>query len=163
MDYSALYRAKKDLLRETSIYTSREMIRNLHESHSLSRVHKRFVKVVACEPDEQVCRDNYCDSSRPFCFFYGTVFIKLYLHLPLTIFEKEILTELNFCPTQLHLNSWAFIRAFVILCSHFEISPTLNIFFYFFEFTFSKLTFGLERLLDVPQGLLPLKKLLPWE
>jgi len=100
----------------------------------LSKVNENLVQVVACELDEVVCKDESFDSPGSFCFFYDTLFTKLYLPLPLFIFEKEVLNELNVCPAKLLPNSWAFIRAFVILCSHFRISPTLNTFFYFFEF-----------------------------
>jgi len=51
----------------------------------------------------------------------------------LSIFEKELLTKLNVTPAQLHPNSWAFIRAFIILCSQFGISPTVKVFLYFFK------------------------------
>jgi len=37
-------------------------------------------------------------------------------------------------PTQLHSNSWAFIRGFIILCSQLSILRTVEVFFYFFEF-----------------------------
>jgi len=60
-------------------------------------------------------------------------FEKVLLHLPLSIFEKELLTELNVAPAQLHPNIWAFIRAFIILCSRFGISPFVEVFLYFFE------------------------------
>jgi len=53
--------------------------------------------------------------------------------LPLSIIKKELLTELNVAPAQLHPNSWAFIRAFIILCSQLGISPTVKLFLYFFE------------------------------
>jgi len=110
-------------------YISREKIWDLRESCCLSKNNENLVRVVACELDEPICKDESCDCSGPFCFFYDTVFIKLCLYLPLTVFEKEILTELNVSPAQLHPNSWAFIRAFVIFCSQFGISLTLNIFF----------------------------------
>jgi len=53
--------------------------------------------------------------------------------IPLSVFEKELLIELNVAPTQLHPNSWAFIRGFVVLCSQFEISLTVDVFFYIFS------------------------------
>jgi len=34
---------------------------------------------------------------------------------------------------QLHPNSWAFVRAFAILCNHFGHTPTVDVFLYFFE------------------------------
>jgi len=74
-------------------------------------------------------------STRPFSFFYTTIFTKIRLRLPLSFFEKALLTELNVTLTQLHSNSWVFIRTFVVLCSQFDISPTVDVlFFIFFEF-----------------------------
>jgi len=55
------------------------------------------------------------------------------LQLPLTIFKEELLTELNVAPAQPHPNSYAFIRAFPIICSQFCFSPTVEVFLYFFE------------------------------
>ena len=34
---------------------------------------------------------------------------------------------------QLHPNSWAFIRGFIILCSQLDISPTVEVFFLLFR------------------------------
>jgi len=48
-----------------------------------------------CDQDELVCRDDSTDPTGPFYFFYDIVFIKLGLHLPLDLFEKESLTDLN--------------------------------------------------------------------
>jgi len=45
----------------------------------------------------------------------------------------ELLTEINVAPAQLHLNSWAFIRAFSILCNFFGHAPYVDIFLHFFE------------------------------
>jgi len=44
-----------------------------------------------------------------FATFMPLFLKKVLLRLPLTIFEKELLTELNVAPAQLHPNSWAFI------------------------------------------------------
>lgn len=49
------------------------------------------------------------------------MFSKVDLRLPLSSFEKGVLTELNVVPTQLHPNNWAFIQAFHILCTHIQV------------------------------------------
>jgi len=51
----------------------------------------------------------------------------------LSIFEKALLTKLNIAPAQLHPYSWAFISTFIILCAQFGISPSVEVFLYFFE------------------------------
>jgi len=111
MDYSSIYPwAKKDLLKETFYYTTRMRIRELRENGCvLSKKREGFVKTVECREGEPVCCDESSDPNGPFCFFYATFFKKGPLRLPLSIFEKEILTELNVSPTQLHPNSWDFI------------------------------------------------------
>jgi len=55
------------------------------------------------------------------------------LCLPLTGFERALLTEVSVAPAQPHLNSWAFMRAFAILCNHFEHPPSVDVFLHFFE------------------------------
>ena len=98
-----------------------------------SREDDKFVKVVPCRVDEPVCCDESSDPNGPFCFFYSTVFKKLLLRLPLYHFERALLTEINIAPTQLHPNSWAFVRGFSILCQHFGHLPSVEVFLYFFE------------------------------
>jgi len=39
----------------------------------------------------------------------------------------------NVAPDQLHLNSWAFVRAFAIPCCSLGLTPSVDVFFYFFE------------------------------
>lgn len=81
-----------------------------------------------------MCADISTDSaSRQFCFFYSTLFSKIRLRLPLSSFEKILLTELNVALAQVHQNSWAFVQAFHILCTHFELVLSTNVFLYFFE------------------------------
>jgi len=98
----------------------------------LSKKHESLVKVVEIREVEPICSAESSNSYGPFCFFYATFFKKVLLRLPLSIFEKELLIELNVAPAQLHPNSWAFIRGFIILCSQLDISPTVKVFLHFF-------------------------------
>ena len=66
-------------------------------------------------------------------FLYQTVFKRVGLHLPFTTFERELLTEINTAPAQLHHNSWAFARAFEIMCGYLGILPSVDVFLHFFE------------------------------
>jgi len=75
-----------------------------------------------------VCADDRADLEEPFFFAYSTIFKMLKLHLPFTGFECEFLTEVNVAPAQLHPNSWAFVRAFSILYSHFGHMPSVDVF-----------------------------------
>ena len=62
-----------------------------------------------------ICVDDRATNGVPFTFIYSAIFKRLRLRLPFTFFEKELLTELNVAPCQLHSNAWGFIRAFEIL------------------------------------------------
>ena len=67
------------------------------------------------------------------CFIYTTFFKKVKLRLPFTRFERELLTELNIAPAQLHPNSWAFVRAFQIICAHLGLPASVDVFLFLFE------------------------------
>ena len=97
------------------------------------RKNDRGLKLVPCREDESICCDESSDPDGPFCYFYTTVFKNVLLHLPLYNFEKALLTEINVAPAQLHLNSWALVRGFSILCTHFDHLPSVEVFLYFFE------------------------------
>ena len=94
---------------------------------TMSKRYESNVKIVDYRKDKPICCDESSDPEGPFCFFYATFFKKVLLHLPLSIFEKELLTELNVTPARLHPNSWAFIRAFIILCAQFDISSSVEV------------------------------------
>jgi hypothetical protein len=73
------------------------------------------------------------DKSRPFYYFYETLFRTLGACLPLTSFEMDLLNTFQVSPTLLHPNGWAFIRGFQIMCKHLEVDASMVIFFYFFQ------------------------------
>jgi len=55
--------------------------------------------VARCALDEPVCANIRVDpTSGHFCFLYSTLFLKIGLMLPLSSFEKMLLTELNVAP-----------------------------------------------------------------
>ena len=80
-----------------------------------------------------ICVDDRATNGVPFTFIYSAIFKRLCLRLPFTFFEKDLLTEMSVAPCQLHLNAWAFIRAFEILCNHFGHPPSTNVFLHLFE------------------------------
>ncbi|RDX58495.1 hypothetical protein CR513_62187, partial [Mucuna pruriens] len=54
------------------------------------------------------------------------MFSKLGIRLPFFVFECAILRALNMALTQLHPNSWAFVKAFELLCEDMEREPPLT-------------------------------------
>ncbi|RDY07188.1 hypothetical protein CR513_08729, partial [Mucuna pruriens] len=89
------------------------------------------VIVTACRSGETVCM-NSTEGPKPFFYLYDTLHSKLGIKLPFTHFERSVLQALNMAPTQLHPNSWAFVRAFELLCEDLGKAPTLGVFFWFF-------------------------------
>jgi len=139
-DYKTLYPwAPTNLLEETSEFTTHESIvlyrksESCHKSRIFGREHEKFVRIVPCRVDELVYYDESSDSEGQFCFIYSTIFKKLSLRLPFANFERALLTEINVAPAQLHPNCWAFVRAFSILCHHFDHLPSVDVLLYFFE------------------------------
>jgi len=123
------------LQRETSSMTTLTRIRAFRRHQTLCKSNKADVAITTCDNDEPICRDGILFPLPPqkFNYMYLTLFEKLGLRLPFNTFEKELLTTLNVPPCQLHPNSWAFICAFQVICTHFGITPSANMFLYFFE------------------------------
>ena len=61
------------------------------------------------------------------------MFKKVKLRFPFTRFERELLTELDIAPAQLHPNRWAFVRAYQIICAHLGHPTSVDVFLFLFE------------------------------
>ncbi|RDX98997.1 hypothetical protein CR513_18026, partial [Mucuna pruriens] len=90
------------------------------------------VRLRHCQLDEFV-NNRTSSEEAPFFYAYESVFSKLGLKLPFTSFEQSVLRALNVAPSQLHPNSWAFVRAFELLCEDLGHAPSLGVFFWFFR------------------------------
>jgi len=109
--YKALYHwAPNDLLTETSKFTSNQDVITYKEGeadekcHVFGREHDAYVSVLPCEKGEPVCADDRANPTEgPFFFMYSTIFKQVKLRLPLTGFERALLTEVNVAPAQLGL------------------------------------------------------------
>ncbi|RDY13738.1 hypothetical protein CR513_01294, partial [Mucuna pruriens] len=84
------------------------------------------VSVSACRQGESVFMSS-AEGTKPFFYLYDTLHSKLGIKLPFTHFEQAVLQALNVAPTQLHPNSWAFVRAFELLCEDLGKAPTLGV------------------------------------
>ena len=87
-------------------------------------------------------------------FVYETFFTRLCFRLLFIEFQSLVLTMLNVASTQLHLNSWAFVRAFEMLSTFLGREAITGVFFSFFQ---SK---GVSKGSWVSLNGLPRKKLL---
>jgi len=140
INYRAHYPwASDELLAECSTLTTAEDVENhlgdprVYNFNAFSNRHDSHISVCPCTPGEPVCVDDRSSGGKPFFFLYQTVFKRTGLRLPFSGFERELLTEINVAPAQLHPNSWAFIRAFEILNGYLGLPPSMDIFLHFFE------------------------------
>ncbi|KAJ1415066.1 hypothetical protein SESBI_18428 [Sesbania bispinosa] len=122
------------VLARTSILLSPESI-----TPFMNIVRRRFPEVskfLILEPplaNEYICSGPSTPTSPAFTFIYETFLTKLKVPLPFTYFECQVLNLLNVAPTQLHPNSWGFVRAFEILCQYHNIAPSIRVFSYYFQ------------------------------
>ncbi|MCH80669.1 hypothetical protein A2U01_0001441 [Trifolium medium] len=115
-----------------SKYTSVEMVRSFRKAVKLSD--SRHEDSIITEPvreDEFVFSKN--DKPPHYFYLYTGVIQPLNIWLPFTPFEAEMLKVLNVAPTQLHPNSWAFVKAFEVMCLGFELEPSIGVFFSFYH------------------------------
>ncbi|MED6186575.1 hypothetical protein PIB30_068043 [Stylosanthes scabra] len=69
-----------------------------------------------------------------------SIFTKIGVRVPFTEFQIEVLSEFEVAPSQIHPNSWGFVRAFEVICRELGCPTSLNVFLYLFKLTkpFSK-------------------------
>jgi len=140
VNYRALYSwAPEELLTECSSLTTTKAWRDhiegsgVYQHRAFARRLDEDIAVLPCTPGESICGDERANNGVPFFYFYQTVFKCIRVRLPFSGFERELLTEINVAPAQLHPNSWAFVKAFGILCGYFGQPPSVDIFLHFFE------------------------------
>jgi hypothetical protein len=66
-------------------------------------------------------------------YMYASVIQALNLWFPLTSFEGTVLRVLNVAPSQLQPNSWAFVKAFELICHGLGLEPSVGVFFSFYQ------------------------------
>jgi hypothetical protein len=69
---------------------------------------------------------------------YQIAFKEFGYKLPFIDFEVAVFNHLRLAPSQLHPNSLAFLRAFEVVATYFNIVPTLKLFFFAFRLQRSK-------------------------
>jgi len=96
MDYNALYPwAPQNLLKETSSFTASDRIVTLRKSGCCFGGENDRIHVVPYRENEPVCCDESSNPGKPLCFFYATMFKKVSLRLPLTLFEKRAFNRIK--------------------------------------------------------------------
>jgi len=140
VNYRDLYSwAPVELLDECSSLVSTKAWRDhigepvTYDHRAFGKRHDNDIVVLPCTLGEPVCGDTRANNGVPFFYFYQVVFKRIGMRLPFSRFERELLTEINIAPAQLHPNGWAFVKAFGVLCGFFGCTPSVDIFLHFFE------------------------------
>ena len=97
-----------------------------------ARERERDYELVAPDSDERVCFPTSVEGERPFFYAYEYFFSQLDITFPFTAFETDLLWSCNIAPSQLHPNSWGFIKIFQLLCQELGITPSQTLFLYLF-------------------------------
>lgn len=92
-------------------------------------------KLMACKGNKRIFLGKG-NSLKDFFFTYAYLFHELFVRLPFSSFQMNILKVLNIAPSQLHPNSWAYIQAFAMICQVLDLTPTLATFLHYFHTRF---------------------------
>jgi len=76
---------------------------------------------------------HHATDTDDYTYVYKYMFKTYYMQLPFSNFECSMLTIMDVAPSQLHPNSWAFLRAFQILCHFLHIRSAVNKFMFFYQ------------------------------
>ncbi|KOM28052.1 hypothetical protein LR48_Vigan492s001600 [Vigna angularis] len=119
--YASAYATRRDLEWRVS---RTDIVRDVEDS--------RLIRVGVSLRNERV---YYGKRSSPddFFFMYLNVFSQLFVRVPFTNFQMAILREANVAPAQLHPNSWAAVQTFLAMCLAMGVTPTIPVFFHYFE------------------------------
>ncbi|KOM43594.1 hypothetical protein LR48_Vigan05g119900 [Vigna angularis] len=119
---------------EPDAYGDRELLEwRVNRTHVVRDVEdSRLVRAGVSLRNERV---YYGKRSSPddFFYMYANVFTQLFVRVPFTEFQMAVLREANVAPAQLHPNSWAAVQAFLAMCLAVGVTPTIPVFFHYFE------------------------------
>lgn len=126
-------RFAEEVLVESSFYTEVAVIDCLRSKLKISSTgHEEDVVVLSCDEGERVCDQEMAGELDQSYMMYMVVLEEFGVKIPLTPFEMDVLKYLNVAPSQIHPNSWAFIRGFEIVCKAFDLEPSVAVFFHFY-------------------------------
>ena len=89
------------------------------------------INFVPTEVDKRPCSYN----TNRFMVFYGDIIAKLWISLPFTYFQVDVLNTVDVCPSQLTWNAWVFVFYFEVICMHLKLKLSISSFFFFFTYT----------------------------
>ncbi|RHN59984.1 hypothetical protein MtrunA17_Chr4g0020141 [Medicago truncatula] len=80
--------------------------------------------------------DRVCSEYENHVFpMYEVVFKDMSFRLPFSEFQREMLGWTKLSPSQIHPNSYAFMRAFELLCDYLHLPASKNVFFFLLYYT----------------------------
>ena len=118
-----------------SLYTDQNILDHFLRDCSIAHLTKEhFVVCFPCKPNDWVCHiGKLTDDKEPvFLFVYDIFFSTLGVRLPFTPFEAKCLDFINVTPSEIHPNSWAFIRAFEVLTELLDAILTIRVLLFLF-------------------------------
>ncbi|MED6142797.1 hypothetical protein PIB30_000996 [Stylosanthes scabra] len=127
-----------DLVMLPQFVMDEELLAKFRESHAVCGTvsEESRYELVAPNSEERICYYNLLHpEERHFIYMYECLFSKLGVRVPFTQFEQDVLYECRVAPSQLHPNSWGFMKAFQTACWYLYLDLSLRVFFYFFHLT----------------------------
>ncbi|GAU25509.1 hypothetical protein TSUD_279940 [Trifolium subterraneum] len=103
-------------------------------SHEFVSTFRKVIKVSGARDENRVMVDpaivdeyvTTVNTQEPHYFYmYTHVLQTLNLWLPFSSFESQVMTAMNVAPRQLYPNSWAFVKAFEVVCNNLNLVPTV--------------------------------------
>ncbi|QHO27352.1 uncharacterized protein DS421_7g207320 [Arachis hypogaea] len=106
---------------------------SLHEFEGLKIVKEGSgigVELLPCLSEDRVFERR---GDWEYFYMYTPYLLELGVKFPFYAFECDVLTQLNCAPSQLHPNSWVFLRAFECLMEFLSFPCSLSLFFSLFQ------------------------------
>ncbi|XP_020972149.1 uncharacterized protein LOC110269081 [Arachis ipaensis] len=114
-----------------------EFITHLRTHHRIctSEEDEPKYELVVPGPEDRVCLGRANEAALHFFFMYECMITRLGVFLPFSHFEMSVLHHCRVAPTQLHPNSWGFLKIYQFISHALDFPTSLRIFFYLFHMT----------------------------
>ncbi|QHN81028.1 D-tyrosyl-tRNA(Tyr) deacylase [Arachis hypogaea] len=114
-----------DVRTHSSLFTSVDSMADLRSLNFVKGGSNVAVEFLPCSDSDRVCKRR---GDWGYFYMYTPCMIG-----GISSFECDVLTQLNCAPSQLHPNSWAFLRAFQCLMDFLSFRCSLSLFFSLFQ------------------------------